>query len=273
MKDEQVTTKKALANKLGVSRSSLYYKLKKPPSDDALKKQIVAVMTDHPAYGHRRVALDLRMNKKRIIRVMKRFGLRPKVMRKRPFKPNDCKQEPVPIPNLIKGRCPIRADVIWVGDFTHIVFLGRFLYIATIMDLYTREILGWHIAWHHTTDLIIKAFEDALERRRNAPLIFHSDQGSEYVSGLYGELLQSKNVQASFSKKSSPWENGYQESWNGGFKLELGDPNRFTFIEELIEAIHRQIFYYNVKRIHTSLKMSPQQFYVLKTKTLVQTPV
>lgn len=269
MEDKKVTTKTALAKKLGVSRSSLYYKPKKPPSDEELKKQIVTVMETHPAYGHRRIALDLRMNKKRIIRVMKRFGLRPKIMRKRPSKPNDCKQEPVPIPNLIKDQCPIRPDAIWVGDFTHVVFLGRFLYIATVMDLYTREILGWHIAWHHTTDLIIKAFEDAVRRRQKAPCIFHSDQGSEYVSGAYGALLRSKNVQASFSKKSSPWENGYQESWNGGFKLELGEPDRFALVEQLIEAIHLQIFYYNVKRIHTSLKMSPQQFYVLKTTQFV----
>lgn len=268
MEDEKVTTKKALAKKLGVSRSSLYYKPKKPPSDEELKKRIALVMEAHRAYGHRRIAIDLHLNKKRIIRVMKRFGLKPTIMRKRPFKPNDCKQEPVPIPNLIKGQCPIRANAIWVGDFTHIVFLGRFLYIATVMDLYTREILGWHIAWHHTTDLIIKAFEDAVRRRQCAPIIFHSDQGSEYVSGAYGELLRSKNVRASFSKKSSPWENGHQESWNGNFKLELGDPNRFTFIEHLIEAIHQQIHYYNTRRIHTSLKMSPQQFYVMKNTQL-----
>ena len=159
--------------------------------------------------------------------------------------------------------------MFWVGDFTHVVFMGRFLYIATVMDLYTREILGWHVAWHHTTDLIVKAFEDAMRRRQKTPLIFHSDQGSEYVSGAYGELLRSRNVLSSFSKKSSPWENGHQESWNGGFKLELGNPDRFALVEQLIEAIHRQIFYYNVKRIHTSLKMSPQQFYVLKTTPLV----
>lgn len=269
MKDEKVTTKKALAKKLGVSRSSLYYKSKKPPSDEELKKQIIAVTEIHPAYGHRRIAIHLRMNKKRIIRVMKRFGLKPKIMRRHPFKPNDCKQKPVPIPNLIKGQCPIRANVIWVGDFTHVVFMGRFLYIATVMDLFTREILGWHIAWHHTTDLILKAFEDAMRRRQTTPVIFHSDQGSEYVSGAYGEFLLSKSVRASFSKKSSPWENGHQESWNGGFKLELGNPNRFAMVEQLIEAIHRQVFYYNVNRIHTSLKMSPQQFYVLKTTSRV----
>lgn len=269
MEDENVTTKKALAKKLGVSRSSLYYKPKKPPSDEELRKRIVVVMETHPAYGHRRIAMDLHMNKKRIMRVMNRFRLQPKIMRKKPFKPNDCKQEPVPIPNLLKLQCPIRAHAIWVGDFTHIVFLGCFLYVATVMDLYTREIVGWHIAWHHTTDLIIKAFEDAVRRRQHAPLIFHSDQGSEYVSGAYADLLRSKNVQASFSKKSSPWENGHQESFYGNFKLELGKPDRFALVEQLIEAIHQQIYYYNTQRIHTSLKMSPQQFYVLKTTSLV----
>lgn len=272
MKDEKVTTKVALAKKLCVSRSSLYYKPKKPSSDEEMKTRIVTVMDDHRSYGHRRVALALGLNKKRIIRVMKRFDLHPKIMRGKPFKPNDCKREPVLISNLIKGRCPIHANVFWVGDFTHVVFMGRFLYIATVMDLYTREILGWHIAWHHTTDLIVKAFEDAMRRRQKTPLIFHSDQGSEYVSGPYDDLLRSNNVKPSFSKKASPWENGHQESWNGGFKLELGNPDRFALVEQLIEAIHLQIFYYNVKRIHTSLKMSPQQFYVLKTNSLALMP-
>ena len=269
MQDEKTATKKELAKKLGISRSSLYYQPKKPSLDEDMKTRIVTVMDDNRSYGHRRVAFALGLNKKRILRVMKRFNLHPKIMRGKPFKPNDCKQIPVPIPNLIKGQCPIHANVFWVGDFTHVVFMGRFLYIATVMDLYTREILGWHVAWHHTTDLIVKAFEDAMRRRQKTPLIFHSDQGSEYVSGAYGELLRSRNVLSSFSKKSSPWENGHQESWNGGFKLELGNPDRFALVEQLIEAIHRQIFYYNVKRIHTSLKMSPQQFYVLKTTPLV----
>lgn len=273
MQAEQVVTKAALAKKLGVSRSSLYYKPKQPSSDEGLKTRILAIMVEHRSYGHRRIAIALKLNKKRILRVMRQFRLYPKIMRGKPFKPNDCKQTPVTIPNLIKGRCPIRANVIWVGDFTHVVFLGRFLYIATVMDLYTREIIGWHIAWHHTTDLIIQAFEDALHRRGCAPHIFHSDQGSEYVSGSYAERLRRHHVEPSFSKKASPWENGHQESWNGQFKLELGEPNRFSQVEHLIEAIHSQIYYYNHRRIHTSLKMSPQQFYVLKTHELVPTPI
>jgi transposase InsO family protein len=245
MKDEQVTTTTALAKKLGVSRSSLYYNPTKTSSDEALKRKIVVVMNAHQSYGHRRIAMALNMNKKPILRVMQIFGLEPKIRRKKPHKSNDCKKEPVSIPNLIKNQCAIRPNAIWVGDFTHVVYAGRFLYIATVMDVYTREILGWHIAWHHTTDLIIKAFEHAIHRRTQSPRIFHSDQ-------------------ASFSKKSSPWENGHQESWNGGFKLELGNPDRFACVEFLIEAIHLQVSYYNNQRIHTALKMSPKQFYDLK---------
>lgn len=270
MADGHVTTKSALAKTLSVSRSSLYYKPKKLRADEELKQRILAVMDDHPAYGHRRIAMALRLNKKRIGRIMRRFGLHPQVARKKPFKPEDIGRKPVPIPNLIKLQCPIRANAIWIGDFTHVVFFGRFLYIATVMDLHTREILGWHVAWHHTSDLIIKAFEDAARRRRASPRIFHSDQGSEYVSGSYADLLQTYEVQPSFSKKSSPWENGYQESFYGNFKLELGCPNRFDKAERLIEAIHHQMFYYNNKRIHSALKMPPSQFYVLKkSPTLV----
>lgn len=255
------TTKAALARKLGIARSTLYYKPKKPPSDETLRLKIEAVMTEHPAYGHRRVSLALGMNRKPVARVMRLFGLRPRIRRGRCLiKPGDLGRPETRIPNILSVLCPARPNVIWAGDFTHLWFQDRFWYVATVIDVFTREIVGWHVANHHTTDLIIRAFEDAARRTGAAPQWFHSDQGGEYVAGAYESLLASYGVRPSHSRKSSPWQNGVQESFYANFKLELGDPKRFAHVGELIEAVHGQIAYYNNRRIHSAVRMPPVAF-------------
>lgn len=255
------TTKTALAHKLGIARSSLYYKPKKPPANAQLKVQIVAVMAEHPAYGHRRIAMALGVNKKQIRRIMCWYGLKPTLRRgQRPVKPADRNRLATQVVNILKVLCPLRPNVVWAGDFTYVWFRGQFWYVATVIDVYTREIVGWHVANHHTTALITEAFLDAIRRTDRAPQWFHSDQGSEYVSGTYATVLQIYDTMPSHSKKSSPWQNGYQESFYSNFKLELGNPHRFDHSGELIEAIHQQMQYYNTRRIHTSLRMSPLLF-------------
>ncbi len=258
----EIKNKTVLAKELGISRQALYYQPKKKIKNEEIKKQIQNVMVKHPAYGHRRIALELKRNKKPILRVMNIFGLKPKIMRKRkrPDKPEDHGKPEVKSINISKILCPIQSNVVWAGDFTYFDFEGKFWYLATVMDIHTREIIGWHFANHHTTDLIIKAFEEALRRTKAKPKFFHSDQGSEYVSGRYEELLKSHGVQPSFSRKSSPWQNCFQESFYSNFKLEIGDIKRFIEIGELIEFIHQQIAYYNNERIHTSIKMPPTIF-------------
>jgi len=256
----KVKTKTALAKELGIARSSLYYQPKKPVSDEELKKQIIAVMTEHPAYGHRRVALALGKNKKPIIRVMKVNHLKPKIRRGwKPTKSEDLNRPETRVENVLKVVYPVRPNVIWAGDFTYLWFVDRFWYVATVIDIYTREIVGWHIANHHTTTLM-DAFTDAVRRTKTAPKYFHSDQGSEYVAGAYESLLSEHQVTPSHSRKSSPWQNGFQESFYSQFKLELGNLNRFNHIGELIEAVHQQIAYYNFRRIHSVLKMPPVLF-------------
>lgn len=255
---ETKTTKTTLAKKLGISRSTLYYKPKRPPRDEEEKAKILAVMQEHPAYGHRRVAMALRVNHKKAGRLMRKFGLKPTIRRGyRLVKPDDVNRPETRVENILKTICPIVPNVVWAGDFTYFWFEDRFWYLATVIDVFTREILGWHIANHHTTALIMEAWGDAVRRTKTAPNYFHSDQGSEYVSGAYESLLQHHGTIRSNSRKSSPWQNGFQESFYNNFKLELGDMRRFTDVGELIEAIHFQIRYYNIKRIHSALKMPP----------------
>lgn len=192
---------------------------------------------------------------------MKKYGIKPYKRKARWRKRQDERRQPARYGNLIKGVCPIRPGIVWVGDFTYIRHRGRFLYLATFMDRYTREILGWHISTRHTKDLVINAFWDSFKTTGRLPRIVHSDQGVEYTSEVYTGLLTKLEIQISMSKKASPWENAYQESFYNNFKTDLGlEFDRFESIGELVEAIHHTIVYYNQQRIHTRLKMSPVQF-------------
>ena len=150
--------------------------------------------------------------------------------------------------------------MLYAGDFTYIPWDNGFVYVATVLDVFTREIVGWHIGLHHTTALITEAFLDAVRRTGAAPHIFHSDQGSEYVSGAYESLLESYGTTPSHSRKGSPWQNGFQESFYSNFKLELGDIRRFEHVGQLIEAVHQQIDYYNNRRIHSAHEMPPATY-------------
>ncbi|OGM57305.1 hypothetical protein A3A50_01235 [Candidatus Woesebacteria bacterium RIFCSPLOWO2_01_FULL_38_20] len=252
--------KTELASELGISRSSLYYQPKRPAIDEEVKRQIESVLTDHPAYGHKRIALALKLNKKRIKRVMKKFGIKPYRRKvKRFVKKKDLGKPPTQYKNLIEGMEIKKPNEVWCTDFTYIKYKGKFIYLATIIDLYNREIVGFNVSRFHNRFLVIGALKDALTRYP-PPKIIHSDQGSEYDSQDFISFVESVGSKVSISKKASPWENGHQESFFGHLKSESGDLNRFETIGELLEEVYRMIYYYNNQRIHTSLKMTPVEF-------------
>lgn len=255
-------TKTEVAKRLGISRGMLYYQPKRPLIDEEIKHQIEAVLTEHKAYGHKRIAPELKMNKKRILRVMKKFNIKPYRMRSnKPGKKEDlgkaAEQDAV---NVYRLLCPIAPNIVWVSDFTYIKFMGRFIYLATIMDMYTREIIGLAISRFHNQNLVMEAFMDAEKKTETHPTYLHSDQGSEYTSDDYKTYVVSKKVTISFADKASPWQNGFQESFYGKFKVDLGYMEQFRSLGELIEGIYQTIYYYNNKRRHTTLNMNPVQF-------------
>jgi len=252
-------SKTALAKQLGVSRASLYYQSKLPQKDLRLKALIEQALSRHKAYGHKRIALVLNVNKKRILRVMKLFNLKPQRKRKKPFKPGDLNQAAMAIPNLVLGLTIVAQNQVWATDFTWLPYYGHFLYLATIEDVFSRQVISWEISVRHNVDLVAKTLINALNNHPS-PKIIHSDQGNEYRSQQYLNLLKSFDINPSMSQKASPWQNGYQESWYSGFKLELGHPECYATLGELIEAISQQIHYYNYDRIHTALKCPPAVF-------------
>jgi len=237
----------------------LYYKPKRELIDQEIKAQIEAVLADNPAYGHKRIALALKLNKKRILRVMHKFNIKPyRRRRSRLIKKEDIAKPSTKYTNLLKGINIIKPHQVWVSDFTYIKWENRFIYLATIMDVYSRYIVGYNISRFHNKELVIGALEDGLANQPQAEIL-HSDQGSEYDSQSYTTFCEKVGIKISMSRKSSPWENGYQESFYSHFKVEIGEVSRFEQLGELIAEINQQIWYYNNKRLHTSIKSTPKQ--------------
>jgi putative transposase len=251
-------SKAELAESSKLSRSMLYYHPKMPERDWQLKIRIEQTLQKHTSYGYRRIATILKVNPKRTQRVMHLFGIKAFRRRgKRPKKKGDLSTTVAAYQNLLMLiPFPVRSGIAWVSDFTYIKFHGRFIYLATIMDLWNREIVGWSILNAHSAQLTVTALIDALQKHQVSKIL-HSDQGKEYRSKVYTKFAESTGTKISMSHKASPWENGYQESFYSQFKVDLGDPNRFKTLAELTVAIHQQIYYYNNQRIHSKLKMPP----------------
>jgi transposase InsO family protein len=256
------TNRKLLSSVLKISRRNLYCQNngQNNTKDVFLKDQILKVLEINPSYGHRRIALALGIGKKRARRVMKLFGIKPYKRKGRWTKKRDYGKPPSRYLNLIKGSCPIKPNVVFAGDFTRLIWNQKIIYLATFIDLFTREIVGWSVSTKHTTEFVIEAYLDAV-RTAGKSIIVHTDQGSEYNSGDYATFMEHLGVKISISKKASPWENAYQESFYDNFKTDLGaEFERSETIGEFVEAIHKTINYYNNQRIHTKLKMSPVKF-------------
>lgn len=249
--------KTVLARELRVSRRSLYYTHVQDEKDWRTKQLIEAALRIHPAYGHKRLATHLKINKKRVLRVMKKYGIKPYRRRTKKY---ERRQKDSIFPNLLLTETPQGPGEIWVSDFTHIVkYHRRWVYLATVLDLSTREIVGWSVLTNHSTQLVLNAWCHAIHSHP-PPRIIHSDQGSEYTSGDYAACVHLTGTQLSMSAPGCPWENGYQESFYGKLKVEFGDPARYETLGELVAALHEAIHYYNTERIHTALRMAPRQF-------------
>lgn len=191
---------------------------------------------------------------------MKKFGIKPYRRRiRRPRKPQDLHNDALLISNYAKAICPLARNVLWASDFTYFWYRGKWYYLCTVLDIFSREIVGFSFSGKHDKELVLSALRHALSKG-DTPQFLHSDQGSEYRSYAYFDLLSEYGIQASFSKKSSPWQNGYQESFFSEFKKDLGDTRRFETLGEFIEGIYQQLHYYNTKRIHTALNTAPALF-------------
>lgn len=147
----------------------------------------------------------------------------------------------------------------WVQDFTYLKVGSNIYYLALVMELKTRRIIGWKLGTNHSSRLTHQALLEALSNYPK-PSILHSDQGSEYLSELHQNTCNKFHITLSASAPGSPWQNGFMERFMHTLKQELGSLSQYRQPEDLFLAVAKQIAYYNNQRIHTALKMSPAQY-------------
>jgi transposase InsO family protein len=249
-----------LARALGLKRSSLYYHSTQVELDAPLVAQIKELQKVHKHYGYRRVALDLGIGKNRAQRLLRTYGLNPKPSPHQRHYKQHSGTRPAP-PNILKDEHIVatRPNQVWAQDFTYLKCMGRWYYLSTVIDIFSREVVGWGMSIHHDTELILSALYDALSKQ-TTPVILHFDRGSEYLSGQHLDLVERLEIRPSASAPGSPWQNGFQERFYGSFKTELESLKDVQSEGELFEKIAVTLHYYNTKRTHTKLKTNPRQF-------------
>jgi transposase InsO family protein len=263
---------------LAVSRSGYYGWRDRPPSgraqaDTRLAADVRRVFDEHKGRaGAVRIAKQLRtegqrVGKNRVARVMQMEGLRAKAARK--YKATTNSNHTLPVaPNLLEQDFTASApNQKWVSDITYIQTDEGWLYLAVVLDLYSRLVVGWSMTERMTVSLVSDALTMALWRRKfPAGVIVHSDRGSQYCAHVYQRLLRNNRLICSMSKKGDCYDNAAMESWNHSLKVEAIHGERFATREMARAQVFEYIeVYYNRKRLHSTLGyLSPESFEVRK---------
>lgn len=260
---------------LNVSKAGFYKWLSSKPSKQELRKlEIVERIKYHfydsdKRYGAPKITYLLQLEGYDIVertvgKYMHELGLRSCVSRKFKVTTTDSNHDDPIAPNLLNQNFDVKEPKkVWVADITYIPCREGRMYLASIMDLCTREIVGWRLASRMTTNLVLGALEDAYAAKKpSCGLIHHSDRGSQYASIDYRLKLSSYEMQASMSRRGNCYDNASMESFHSILKKELVYCKKFKTKQQAYSEIYRYIeFFYNRKRIHGSLGyLSPVRF-------------
>ena len=252
----------------GVSRAGFYRHLEvtMPGRADAdLRDAIHRVGLDHKGYGYRRVTAALRrqgiaVNGKRVLRLMREDNLL--CLRRAAFVPKttDSRHGFRILPNLIRDLVPSGIDQIWVADITYIRLQEAFVYLAIVLDAFSRLIVGWALEDHLRAELPLKALDMAITTRKppSRSLIHHSDRGVQYACGDYAAVLETHAIAASMSGVGNPYDNAKAESFMKTLKQEEVDGKAWRTIQEARNDIARFLeTTYNRQRLHSALGYRP----------------
>jgi putative transposase len=248
---------------LDCPRSSYYYQAHSP-EEDALKAAIERVVLDWPTYGSRRIAAQLRregwlVNRKRVSRLLSDMGLKVKTKRKKHNTTDS--NHPFPrYPNIVQDLESVHPDQVWVSDITYVRLSAEFVYLAVIMDVFTRSIRGWYLGRTLDQGLTLTALERALTDRQ--PVIHHSDQGVQYAAAAYVQTLKQRDILISMADVGAAWQNGYAERLIRTIKEEEVVLSEYRDYDDAYRQIERFLDdVYMHKRIHSSLGyLTPAEF-------------
>ena len=250
---------------LGCARSSYYHQATERPGEAELKVAIKAVAAEWPTYGYRRVTAQLRrqewlVNRKRIQRLMRLMHIQAQTRRRKRRTTNSEHGFPR-YPNLVQDLEIVRPEQVWVCDVTYVRLRYEFVYLAVIMDVFTRGIRGWHLGRSLDHMLTLTALQRAL-MKHPAPEIHHSDQGVQYAATAYTQVLQDVNVQISMADVGAAWQNGYAERLIRTIKEEEVDLSEYIDYNDAYRQLGRFLDdVYLHKRIHSSLGyLTPAEF-------------
>jgi transposase InsO family protein len=227
-----------------------------------LKNQIQEIAMEFTGYGYRRMTAELQnrgfeVNRKRVLRLMQQESLLCKKKRFKPVTTDSSHGLPV-YPNLLKNAEINGLNQVWASDITYVQLLHEHIYLAVILDLYSRKCIGWELSRNIDSQLAMNALDRAIENRWSEStqgLVHHSDQGVQYASHDYVDCLKEHSILISMSRKGNPYDNAFAESFIKTLKVEEVYLNEYGTFEDAYSNIWRFIEkVYNKKRLHSSLE-------------------
>ena len=228
-----------------------------------LRDEVQKIALEWPAYGYRRITAELRrhgfeINRKRVLRLMRADNLL--CVRRRAFVLTTDSRHALPVyRNLARELAPAAVNQLWVTDITYIRLRNEFVYLAVMLDAFSRKVVGWALGRTLEAELPIAALRMALEARQPAPgLVHHSDRGVQYASHAYIDLLNQHGVRISMSRKGNPYDNAFCESFMKTLKHEEVYRNEYRDLEDAAAGIgHFLERVYNRHRLHSALGYRP----------------
>lgn len=269
--EERPTAERALRSlgeAVGLSRSTIFRHLHSPSSssstnDVELRGQIQNVALEMRSYGYRPITEELhrrgvKVNHKRVLRLLREDNLL--CLRQRAFvRTTDSNHSLTVYPNLARGLVLSNINQLWVSDITYIRLRREFVYLAVVLDAYSRRCIGWALSRHIDTELALKALRMALASRTVQPgLVHHSDRGVQYAAADYVALLQEHKIQISMSRTGNPYDNAKAERFMRTLKYEEVYLNDYETLAEVLASVQHFIEdVYNRKRLHSAIGYLP----------------
>ena len=250
-------------------RSDTEARRRREESRTMLREAIEEVVEEWPAYSYRRVTRELRRravvaNHKRVARIMREEALTPRRIKR--FLVTTDSNHALPVfPNLARDFTPTGPDQLWVADITYIRLKATFIFLAVLLDAFSRRVVGYAVSRFLDVRVTLAALEAAVASRRPAPgLIHHSDRGSQYAAKEYRDRLEALGMKGSMGRKGNPYDNAYAESFFKTLKHEEVYAYEYETMDDVIERLPHFINrIYNRRRLHSALGYLPPEEYEL----------